>query len=41
MGSGKIVDLKDTNLVDQGILEKGLVKTIIDEKSFNNGLNGR
>ena len=41
MGSGKIVDLKDTNLVDQGILEEGLVKTIIDEKSFNNGLNGR
>ena len=41
MGNGKMVDLKETNLVDQNILEKSPVKTIIDEKSFNDRLNGR
>ena len=41
MGNGKMIDLKVTNLVDQGILEKSPVKSIIDEKSFNDGLNGK
>ena len=41
LGSGQVVHLKDTNLVDQGILEQRPMKTYIDEKSFQENLDGK
>ena len=41
LGSGQVVHLKDTNLVHQGTLEKRPMKTVIDENSFGEKLDGK
>ena len=41
MGNGKMVNLENIGLVDQGVLDKRPVKTVIDERSFREKQNGK
>ena len=41
MGNGKMVNLENIGLVDQGVLDKRPVKTVIDEGSFRDKQNGK